>query len=189
VRHCPGDQQYQQYLQQSGHQVGDKAQRAASAVVDHVADIELYFIRPTEIPRSLRSGPHVRVNPDESRSRALYHGIARDSDYSAVRELGGQLHHALPLYMGGGHEQDSLIQAEGMARIASSAHGMLHNMIDEQDVSEFLGEEEVTLEWADLAETYDPDGLMVVLGTLFTDGHIEYDETELPLLPIPAAWL
>ena len=129
------------------------------------------------------------VKDGKSVSKALYHGIAKKSNFSAVKKMKGQLHHALPLYMGGSHEEHSLIQAEGMARVESAAHGMLHKMIDDQDITEHLGPRaaETTLEWKDLADHYEARNLAVLLGVLKDSGKITYEESDLSLVPKPTS--
>lgn len=71
-----------------------------------------------------------------------------------------------------------------MAKIEADAHGMLHKMIDEVQLGRWLQDEgaDVTLDWASLADYYDPQGLAVVIGTLRQDGSISYEETSLTLI-------
>jgi hypothetical protein len=148
-------------------QVATEAAARTGQIVAAIKDQPLYFIRPTSLPRNVASGELVRINAQQTRAEALYHGIAEASDQALLNEFDGQLHHVIPLYLGGGHAEGSLVQAEGMARIETDAHGILHNFIDNTVVANMIGAQPHTpLEWNALAQAFPGKALDLLIGEL-----------------------
>ena len=136
---------------------------------------------------------------------AGYRSIASSADFSALSVLGEklvhQVHHFLPLYLGGTHEQGNLMQAEGHAakdevesedpqakpaRVAVTAHAKLHEMIDTTSIADFLEQDtavpRVTLSWRSLASAFPMDSLNILIGELGPRGAIKYTDTERRLI-------
>jgi hypothetical protein len=113
----------------------------------------------------------------------LYKSIAEGSDDTLLSDIQGQIHHFLPLYLGGGNEASALVRAQGSARISEEAHGMLHELIDETSISQYMDtQDEVTLQFDSLKDHYKDDELKVLIGTMLTDSTIHYKETNLKLI-------
>jgi hypothetical protein len=154
-------------------------------MVSRIRTIPLYLVRPTDIPRDVpQSVPYVVVRPVRAGSTqtvavapALYEGIARES-VRALDLADTQIHHALPIYAGGGHDEFSLAVVYGGASSAGSPHNMLHSVIDNLQIAPFLNTNaaRVSLRVEDLYRHYRAD-LVVLIGTLYTDGRIEWQET------------
>lgn len=173
------------------------------------------MIRNTDVPRYVRNGTHCirRGDGEVTAAEASYQTRARESGFSALQRLGQglqhQIHHFLPIYLGGGHQSGNLVQAEGHAartevpvpstedpnkteRIALTAHAKLHEVIDATDITEFVRPAEqlleagqvappVTLDWHSLATAFPLEDLNVSIGELHGDGCITYEVTERPI--------
>lgn len=155
------------------------AEDRAEKIVNDMVDVKLQIIGPTAYPRSVKKGPLVRCNPEAERtSQALYHSIAKNSQDPMLSELAGQLHHIIPLYLGGSHREDNLMRAEGLAKVAGTAHGIMHELLDSTSIAKFLGQadNDITLKWSDLAKILDPQSTFVYIGELVADGRISYQK-------------
>ncbi|WP_428268721.1 hypothetical protein [Haliangium sp.] len=181
------DPVYGPRLQQARAEMETQARLAAKAAVAAAENQELYFVHSTSIPRNLASGAHVIKNGDVAVSPSLYQQIAASSNEKLLSQLSGQIHHFVPLYLGGSHEVGNLIRTEGDARVKDTAtrvtaHALLHQLIDEMGVKVWLNGriQETTLKWQDLASTFNDDDLVILIGTLMKAGSISYQESKLP---------
>ncbi|HBB32826.1 MAG TPA: hypothetical protein DDZ80_21645 [Cyanobacteria bacterium UBA8803] len=156
------------------------AQQIAAELVKHISQKELYFVKHTDIPRNLVEGQHMIRNPEFSANQAKYKTIAANAKEKALSELTGEVHHVIPLYLGGGSELGNLMVAEGGAAVEESAHNAMHQFIDELEIGELLNvKDKITLDWASLGGTFPDDMLKILIGTVKQDGSIEYKETAL----------
>lgn len=163
----------------------------ARATVSRISRVPLYLVRPTDIPRDVpQTVPYVVVRPVSPGSTqtiavapALYEGIARETA-QALGLAETQIHHALPLYAGGGHDAFSLAVVFGGASSPGSPHNMLHSVIDNLQIAPFLNTSaaRVSLRVEDLYRHYRAD-LVVLIGTLYVDGRIEWQETDRRIAP------
>ncbi|MEM9548290.1 MAG: DUF4157 domain-containing protein [Bacteroidota bacterium] len=164
----------------------------ATRLIKYLKNVELFFIAGTKIPRLLKAASKTDlITRYKSISKALYSKIAKahKSDFNA--KFGEQVHHIVPLYLGGSHNINNLIKVQGQAKadIAESVHAQLHHFIDELSITLYLENEgsdpeEVTLDGLDFdgvrAKLTD-DKLVVLLGMLYQDGTIKYKETDIKL--------
>lgn len=145
------------------------------------------MVRGTDIPRSVTRGDHVKVRDGEQVSPALYTSIAQNSSDPLMRQAGAEIHHVVPLYLGGGHNEENLLRAGGSASVADSAHRALHELIDSQTIQFALGDgdnrlqSQTRLSPNSIRSAVPPDRLEVMLGTLYKGGTIDYDTTGLRL--------
>jgi hypothetical protein len=156
------------------------ADKIARDLVNHLGQKELYFVKHTDIPRNFVTGEHLIRNPDFSVNQAKYTTIAAKAQEKALSALSGEIHHIVPLYLGGGSEAASLMAAEGGAGIAGSAHNAMHEFIDDLKIGKTLGVKNAyTLDWQSLGGTFPDDTLKIIIGTVKQDGSITYKETAL----------
>ncbi|WP_299455526.1 hypothetical protein [uncultured Microscilla sp.] len=87
------------------------------------------------------------------------------------------------MYLGGEHVVDNLLTLFGYAGRAFEPHGMLHEFIDEMDITRFLDttRPSVKLDNKDLRKHFNDDKLKIFIGTLKTDGSIKYKKTTMNL--------
>lgn len=166
--------------------ISSNALPIAETLVRNMEGKELYFVKQTEIPRNLTSGPHLIKNPaTKSLTDSKYNTIAKKSDIKALSELNGQIHHVISLYLGGGSEFTNLMVAEGNARgkdgVEESAHEAMHKFIDHQRITLALenGIQQATLDWSSLNGVLPAEMLKIIIGTVMEDGSISYGETDL----------
>ncbi|HEU5101100.1 MAG TPA: hypothetical protein VFU22_18875, partial [Roseiflexaceae bacterium] len=161
---------------------------AARSIMQQINGLALYFVTPTDIPRNVPQGvPYVRVRanvPGGGRpivSHSLYEAIA-NRFAGELRHPEREIHHVLPLYLGGAHIRFNLAEVYGAAADENSTHHVLHQLIDRVDISSILGQDagSVTLEDSDLRRVYGAN-LNVLIGTLYADGDISYEDTEVRL--------
>lgn len=157
----------------------------------------LFLVTPTDIPRRLQVGKegYVRVNPGYSISPRLYQAIAEANKEKVRLKYEGQIHHIVPVYLGGSHKVANLLRAKGDARAAeASVHKKLHELIEEVSLTVFArqvvekemaqkGPQRVDLDSLKPQELKrkieETAGLRLLIGTLFADGDIEYVETSI----------
>lgn len=161
-----------------------RASSLADALLNGVAQIPLFFVTPTILPREVpRSSDLVRVREGgPSRSSALYGSIAQRSTAELLRLGPGEIHHIIPLYLGGTHEERNLISAEGGAAVEGTVHNLLHELIDATNVEFFVNglRRSSTLDFTALSQAIPPDVRRVLIGVLFSTGLIRYSEQNLP---------
>jgi hypothetical protein len=167
-----------------GRTAEDAAVDIARQIVSNMGNATLYIVRHTEIPRYVEPGAHVLINADgESRNSALYASIAARSRDAALSQLAGEIHHVVPLYAGGGHVETNLMRAEGDARIAAdaaeTAHHVMHQFIDDLEITRYMDNLKVRLREPDLRREFPDDVIKIMIGVLYSDGHIDYSETDL----------
>jgi hypothetical protein len=174
----------------------------ARDLLDRVAQIPLYFVTPTIIARDLHGQNLglVKTNKDVRHSKALYESIAQNSGDEMVNLAANvtekQIHHVVPLYLGGPHAVRNLFSATGDAKVAhdvpATAHKLMHDLIDKTQVSFYLAakDKEFTskLSFTDLAQTLPADQLKLLMGTLYEDGHIDYQERPNVKVKVPATY-
>jgi hypothetical protein len=181
-------------MQGSSVQAFNEISRISSAIIKDLRNTELFFISGTDVPRKLkgaRSSELIKLNPENTITDALYRSVAQKYSGSMQAKFSGQVHHIIPLYLGGSHVIQNLIKIQGQkaSDISDSAHAALHNFIDTTEVELFIkqkigGEDEVsirtTLKDIDIAEKL-KDHLKVSIGTLRNNGAIAYKETSINL--------
>jgi hypothetical protein len=153
----------------------------AQMIMDHIKSRPLFFVRPTDIPRDVpQNVPYVRVRQTETGTiavaPALYGTIAADIvDFLNLNDT--QIHHVLPLYLGGGHELPSLAVIFGGSGAGGTPHQMLHSVIDAIDIRTYITTNvpRLTLRVEDLARHYREFNILI--GVLRADGQIEWDDT------------
>lgn len=152
--------------------------KLAQVVFGKIADRPLFYVKWTEIPRKLKPGPHMLVR-DPSQKITKYAEHAKVAMDDTLTGLSGEIHHAVSLYLGGGNSAKNLIAAVGKARIADTAHNILHDVLDTTTVSAALTgmADDYALTWSSLANTFDDAALKVLIGTCTDDGDITYKET------------
>lgn len=70
-----------------------------------------------------------------------------------------------------------------MARIESTAHGMMHKVIDETRIDAYLEtDREITLENSSVSSYFSDDKLDILIGLLKTNGSIEYRKSGFDLV-------
>ncbi|WP_081424598.1 eCIS core domain-containing protein [Deinococcus soli (ex Cha et al. 2016)] len=153
-------------------------EKLAQLVFSKIADQPLFYVKWTEIPRKLKAGPHLLVR-DSSQKITKYAEHARTAMDATLTGLSGEIHHAVSLYLGGGNSARNLIAAVGKARIADTAHNILHDVLDTTVVASALTglTDDYALTWSSLASTFDDPTLKVLIGTCTDDGDITYKET------------
>lgn len=168
---------------------------AAPTIAESMANKPLIFVKGTGIPRNVKAKnqPFVNVNPNlesmgTSKSQALYHGVLEKAEgtLNSVLKKGlgdAQIHHLMPLYLGGTHHIENLLTLFGMARIESTAHGMMHKVIDETRIDAYLEtDREITLENSSVSSYFSDDKLDILIGLLKTNGSIEYRKSGFDLV-------
>jgi hypothetical protein len=100
-----------------------------------------------------------------------------------LSQLDGQIHHAVPLYLAGGSDEANLVRAVGDAKIAETAHGALHEMIDRLEITQYADNLKVSLRAQDLQQEFPEDVLKIMIGVVWADGNIDYEETDLIYRP------
>ncbi|MEM9491197.1 MAG: HNH endonuclease signature motif containing protein, partial [Myxococcota bacterium] len=133
------DEKFAKRLRADRKEWRSAASKAAKEVVAKMENRELYFVDRTSIPRQLTQGPHVIVKGNTTVSASLYTQIATKSNDELLSKLQGEIHHFVPLYIGGSHDEHNLVRAEGAARVKENAtritaHAQLHQLIDETKV-------------------------------------------------------
>lgn len=153
----------------------------ASMIMDHIKTRPLFFVRPTDIPRDVpQNVPYVRVRQATTGSiavaPALYGNLAADI-VNFLNLNNTQIHHVLPLYLGGGHELENLAVIFGGSSASGTPHQMLHAVIDTIDISSYVATSapRLTLRVEDLARHYREFNILI--GILRSDGQIEWDDT------------
>jgi hypothetical protein len=144
---------------------------------------DLYFVSHTDLPRRLSEHSLVRVRADLNRSEVyeqLYSQVFEAFKNEKKREMLGQIHHLIPLYLGGGHDPQNLEKAIGNAKTPGTAHQILHDVIDQTQVEIWIEDQQksTTLSWSDLAKQIPKRARRILIGILFKGGSIEYDEQE-----------
>jgi hypothetical protein len=163
----------------------DVARDYATQVVRSMATVPLYVVKNTDIPRDVEGGGHVLLNSAATvaRTNALYTAIGEASANRMLSGLGGQIHHVVPLYLGGGHPETNLMRAEGDARIRAgmrdTAHHIMHEFIDNLEIVRFVDGIKVKLREPDLRRAFPDDAVQILIGVLYPDGRIAYQETPL----------
>ncbi|UBV45355.1 DUF4157 domain-containing protein (plasmid) [Deinococcus taeanensis] len=152
--------------------------KLAQIVFSKIADRPLFYVKWTEIPRKLKPGPHMLVR-DPSQKITKYADHAKSAMDDTLTGLSGEIHHAVSLYLGGGNSAKNLIAAVGKARIADTAHNILHDVLDTTVVRAALTglADDYALTWSSLASTFDDSALKILIGTCTDDGDITYKET------------
>ena len=155
----------------------------ATRVVNNMGKVQLFYVKNTDIPRYVEGGAHVKFNTNSTtkKTQALYTKIAENSKDVTLSALAGEIHHVIPLYLGGSHNELNLMMAEGHEAVASSAHHEMHAIIDELNVEVWVNNnvKAVGLEYTQLAKDIPRNALKIIIGTLFDDGSITYEETKL----------
>jgi hypothetical protein len=167
-----------------GLTVDAKALQLARAIVQSVAATELWVVRNTDIPRDIEPGPHMIARHQGSRSEILaatYERVAAASANTALKSLKGQIHHFVPLYLGGGSQEENLVSAEGKASVANTTHNLLHRFIDKLEIKNHLcqlPQNKTSLKYGDLVKAFPDDILLLIIGTVYDDGRIVYTQTK-----------
>ncbi len=179
--------------------IDQQVDNVAKEVINSIKDRELHFVRPTDIPRNLqvKDQKFVIINDNLrslglSKTQALYNGVVDKSDDFLRKELKVQLqkakvsqevHHSLSLYLGGGSKLSDLLTLFGNAGVPSEPHGMMHELIDLQDISRFLEtDQKITLDNDSLEKHFTDNKLKILVGTALSDGDISYKESVLNLV-------
>jgi hypothetical protein len=151
-----------------------EAIKRAAQMVNAIKTKEVCFIKPTDMPRYVPGGDLVVVNDPKVKSEALYQGVAEKAGKGFLEKMEGELHHVIPLYLGGGNEATSLVWASGT--VSSGAHGALHAFINTTKISKWLSTNpnKPTLKYWDIAAQFPGKILDVLIGVLNDDGSIKY---------------
>ncbi|MCB9124193.1 MAG: hypothetical protein H6643_06710 [Caldilineaceae bacterium] len=164
------------------------AQWAANRIVQNVRGREIFYVRPTDIPRNIpQNVDFIKVNPAPQDARTIastrYTNVVADA-VSNLDLPDREIHHFFPLYAGGGNEELNLAIVYGGASDRSSPHGRLHAFFDERvNITNYLGNPatigQVTLSVSSLERTFGdrPEQLNVLLGTLLVTGEIRWRDT------------
>lgn len=173
---------------------------------------EVFYIGNTEITRfqtSAKGDSVIRKNADYTGGfSAVYHKkaeeYATEEAGSLESKLSGQIHHLVPLYLGGSHNYRNLIAAHGHARVnvekfpqeaADSAHKALHDLIESKKKVRIriLGEmKDGTINKNITLDTLSPGkikhaietqvvSLDLIIGTMYADGFVKYINTSINL--------
>jgi hypothetical protein len=162
------------------------------------SDKPLMVVTPTDIPRYLKvknagNSLIIKRSADTTPSSDLYTAIAKKNRGDVRIKFDGEVHHIIPLYLGGSHALSNLISVFGQAKgeIADSAHAQLHDMIDnlgnvklffesegkEQSVDvDSLKPEEIYSKFKDKLDPVGNSQITVVVGTLYEGGDIQYEQ-------------
>jgi hypothetical protein len=174
----------------------DEAADLAEGMLERISTIELFFVTPTIIPRDVPANSPVKTNSGVAKSKALYEHIARESKARlltlAPPEIKSeiQVHHVVPLYLGGTHEARNLVQARGDAKVAenvaATAHKLLHDLIDQTSVTFFVDQQKITstLDFTSLSQKIPASTRKILIGTLYENGYIKYRQVPLNA-PVP----
>ena len=198
-----------------------EVKRISKDIMNHFKDKKVFFIRGTSIVRNLaggRSSDLFRANTAHSDSLAsMYQRISDDYSKDHADQiksmLSGQVHHLVPLYLGGSHKIGNLIKAVGDAKVgnaekeglsqvqidaikakaAKSAHFHLHQLIDtvtevttaiKDDVESAVPAKTIklaSLTDSDINKAISSDKLSLVIGTVFEDGNVAYEQTNIKI--------
>jgi hypothetical protein len=181
-------------LQPERHE--EEVNRVVNATVSYLlsSQRQAFLITPTSIPRNLTvgTGTYVRTNGDVSMSSSLYQATVTQAESQVRSAFGDDIHHIIPLALGGSHHLQNLLRLQGKRSedLRASAHAGLHNVLDEagEAIELYLrnasgGPVRVqidSLDEAKLRRAIQQAGQMnVVIGTLFRNGEIVYRETEI----------
>jgi len=168
--------------------------KAASNIIRALKDTELFFVSGTDIPRHLKAAHAsdlIKVNNESPISPSLYSSVAKKYNASVQAKFKGEVHHVIPLYLGGSHQIQNLIKVHGKkaSDIADSAHAALHNFIDTTSIELFLKDNaspsgqasiKTTLKDTEIADKL-KGHLKILIGTLKEDGSIKYKETQIKM--------
>ncbi len=171
---------------------------AADRIVQNVRSREIFYVRPTDIPRNIpQNVPYVKVNPAPQDARSIASTRYSNIVAAAVENLDlpdREIHHFFPLYAGGGNEELNLAIVYGGANDGTTPHGRLHAFFDTGvNITRYLGDPAtlgaVTLSVASLERTLGdrPEQLNVLIGTLLATGEIRWRDTGVRLVPSSSA--
>ncbi len=167
--------------------------KVANKSIKYLMNVELFSIDNTAIPRYLKNARKSKLilhNAKKSVSGALYRKIAKRYKGAYRTKFKGEIHHAIPLYLGGSHMLSNLLKVQGQAakKAAESAHAALHKFIDELSVTLFFEREgkdpeTVTLNNFTVKEIRDKlqGKSKLLFGKLYTNGEIKYKETNIKI--------
>ena len=125
------DPKYIEHLKGKGMTPGSAATKITKLILDRLRSKPLTFIKGTSVPRKLKKGgDHIHVRDGAVISKALYGKIAATAEHSALNKLKGEIHHVLPLYLGGGNEADNLVVVEGHAAYDKNKSKLLSHFGD-----------------------------------------------------------
>ena len=155
-----------------------------------------FLITPTSIPRNLTvgSGTFVKTNGSPI-SQYLHEASVAKASTDARKSFGDEVHHIIPIALGGAHHLKNLIKVKGGRGddIRDSAHKGLHAVFDEKVdtainlyVKDEAGDPQaVTLdslnEQSLRHKVEAATSLNIVIGTLLSDSSIEYRDTNIPM--------
>jgi len=184
-------QQLQTYLQNNGY-ANKGALRARfdqflQTMINNLQGKELHFVPWTGIPRDLTIGNRNYIKGNTSLKNKKYRETFKNAPKAIAGNLqkvikDNQIHHNLPLYLGGGSEFTALTLVTGKAWDKNTIHGKLHKMINKEDIAAKLGYDKsskisVTLDRASLLKHYNRDRLVILVGSVLLDGQIIYKES------------
>ncbi|MFN8394617.1 MAG: DUF4157 domain-containing protein [Bacteroidia bacterium] len=172
-------------------------EKISTKIANHTAKRPLFTVTPTEIPRNLKgasSSELVQVN-SHSISPSLYSQIAENHNQEINVKFDGEIHHIVPLYLGGGHNLYNLLAAQGSARlpdnvaITTSVHAILHDRIDKAKIAAFLQDSLADAKISANFEALSPSDITnmmkgkqnLIIGTLFRNGDIKYRDAKISL--------
>ena len=132
----------------------------------------------------MKAAELVVINPgaaDDQRQMVsqFYSKLANSGDDEVLNTMRGQIHHVIPLYLGGGHNAENLMRALGHAATAGTVHHLMHSLIDQTVVDAWVNNQKLSalsLDYNQLANRIPRDALRVIIGILFCDGRINYDD-------------
>ena len=175
--------------EESNQEINKVAQKIASNLVK----TKLLFINHTDIPRYLKAAEtseFIKTN-NHPISPHLYSKVPQKHKDKIEFKYGEEVHHVVPLYLGGSHHLSNLLKVQGKAKgeVSDSVHRELHDLIDEGAVTTYIQDKagqpiSVTLNSlkpSELKSKITPQGLNIVIGTLFTDSSIKYRDTKIAL--------
>ncbi len=170
-------QQRKPDLLKKGQTVESLAEGIVSNVLGSIRHHKLAYVDHTKIPRTVpQSSDYVKTREGAKISPALYGAIASEAENEASHKLGEEVHHVLPLYLGGSHVEGNLLSVIGKASqdVAQSAHAALHRLIDGVSITGLMEDNVETLSYRDLSRAFAKEPESILIGTLHLLGDITY---------------
>jgi hypothetical protein len=188
----------QQHQETFANRVASEAETMASAamgrMLDALWDNELAMVTPTSIPRNLPGTSslvlanaqaaqvrnYVKYDTVAKRAQSKYVAEAEGGLTDVVWQLLGEYHHFIPLYLGGGNEEENLLPAFGRAKVddlSTSAHAMFHDAIDQLTVEARLSDGTamtVPLDVSGLQSAIKKDQRNYLVGVVYDDATVDY---------------
>ena len=203
-------------ITETGEELQDMVEDTVERIIENFESVDIFYISKTDITRyqvgAGKAGTLIRNNPEYKGGFASLY-LKKAADYASEIEgsleskLTGQVHHLVPLYLGGSHYYKNLLEAYGDARInvekypekaAESAHKALHDLIENKEDVEvrILGEMKDGTKDANITlDTLSPgkvksaiekqvNSLDLIIGTMYGDGFVKYVNSSIDLAKI-----